>query len=201
MKKNILVLFVLFFGKTGLAQIDSADYKANSFYLFKTEDDFFNDKKVYRGQYLPSDAKVIKYKTLDAKKRKLDLEDSCTYYFGYQIGDEIKIRPSQNPKDHIYHVFGGGTRDTYCVVYGQYPNRDKQGYLLGLMSPGGFIYMYFIDKTHQLNMVQLDELLKSNPKLLEKYLNEKKESEKQAWERNKLSNGIKYLKLFIAENK
>jgi len=203
MKKRTLLLIagVSLIAHVTIAQVDSSDYKANSFYVYKTEEDFFNKKKVYRGQYQPSDTKIIKYISPDSKKRKLSLVDSCNYYFGYQIGDEIQIRPTRSQNEFLYYSFGGGTIDAYCVVYGKLPNYDKQGFLLGLTAPGGWVYMYFNDRTNNVNMGQLEEFLKSKPALLEKYQNEKKEMAKELWERNKLAMGIKYLKLFIAEAK
>ena len=76
-KKNVLILCISFFFKLSVGQVDSSDYKDHCLYLFKTEEDFFNKKKIYRGQYLPSeDKKVIKYTTANSKKRTLDLGDS-----------------------------------------------------------------------------------------------------------------------------
>lgn len=202
MRKDILILCFLFLCKISFSQIDSSDYKDHSLYLYKTEDDFFNKNKTYRGQYIPSDdKKVIKYSTLTSKKKTLNLEDSCMHYFGYQIGDEIQIRPDKNPRNSTYYVFGGGTRDLYFVVYGHLPNYDKKGYLHGLSSPAGIIYAYIIDKYNQLNMVQLPEFLKSRPKLLEQYKAEKSRTGKIEWERNRLDVAVKYLKLVIAEQK
>src|SRR5436190_462890 len=98
MKKLRVLFCFLFLMKLSFSQIDSADYKDHSLYLYKTEDDFFNKKKVYRGQYTESEnKKVLKYKTLSGKKRELNLEDSCSYYFGYEVGGEIQIRPDKNP--------------------------------------------------------------------------------------------------------
>jgi len=201
MRNYRIILFacISFFSKFSFGQIDSSDYKANSFYLYKTEEDFFNKRKNYRGQYIPSDRKIIKYQTADLKKKKLSLDDSCTHYFGYQIGDEIQIRPEKKSTENIYYVFGGGTIDAYCVVYGELPNYDKQGFLLGLTAPGGRFYMYFNNRTNNVNMAQIEEFLKSKPRLLKKYQMEKKEMDKEVWERNKLSTGIKYLKLFISD--
>lgn len=193
-------LALLFASEISVAQIDSSEFKEHSLYLFKTEEDFFNNKKVYRGQCLRSDdKKIIRYITSNSKKRTLNLEDSCNYYFGYQIGDEIQIRPDKKPGSFMYYSFGGGNRDCYCVVYGYLPNYDRKGYLLGLTSPAGLTYMYFNDRLNNLNMVQLDEFLRSKPKLQEQYRAEKARADKQDWERNKLATGIKYLKLFINE--
>jgi hypothetical protein len=199
MKKNILILCIGLFTQLLPGQIDSSDYKDHCLYLYKTEEDFFTKKKTYRGQYIPGEeTKIIKYEIQGSKKRVLNLEDSCVYYFGYRIGDEIQIRPDKDPRNSTYYSFGGGTPDFYCVVYGRLANYDRKGYLLGLTSPGSLIHMYFIDKAHDLNMVQLPEFLKSKPKLLEQYKNEKAKTSKLEWERNKLAIGIKYLKLFIA---
>lgn|GEM_PF-3227021 len=195
----LLVLFFVGCGKLSTAQVDSSDYKANSFYLFKTEEDFFNKGRIYRGQSVTVDAREIKYTTADSKKKKLSLVDSCSFYFGYQIGDEIQIRPDKNSEEYMYYTFGGGTMGAYCVVYGKLPNYDKQGFLQGLTAPGGWIYMYFNDRKNNISMGQMEEFLKSKPALLEKYKREKAGIEKELWERNKLSMGIKYLKLFIAE--
>jgi len=199
MKYTLIFFCVLLYGKHTLAQIDSSDYKDLSFYLFKTEADFFAKKNVYRGQYLPSDAKVILYTTRDGKKRKLNLEDSCNFYYGYQIGDEIKIRPGKTPGDYVYFVFGGGNMTTYCVALGSLPNYDKQGYLLGLTSPGGGTYMYFVDKKTNKIMVQMDELLSSKPALLDAYTRERVKFDRIEWQRTKLRVNINYLKLYIAE--
>jgi hypothetical protein len=46
--------------------------------------------------------------------------------------------------------------------------------------------------------VQLPELLKSKPVLLEQYKAEKLRADKLAWDRSRLATGVKYLKLFIA---
>lgn len=195
------LLFILFFviGQISFAQIDSSDYRDQSFYLYKSEADFFSKKKVYRGQHLSSDAKLIQYITKNGKKRKLNLQDSCNFYYGYQIGDEIKIRPGQTYNDFVYFVFGGGNINTYCVVLGSLPNYDKQGYLQGLTSPGGAVYMYFMDKKTKKVMVQMDELLSSKPSLLESYIKERTKIERSEWQRHKLQVNIKYLKLFIAD--
>lgn len=200
MNKFILLTLICLSSRNAFCQTDSSDYKANSFYLYKTEEDFFNKNKTYRGQYLPSDNKIINYTTGNGKKRKLSLPDSCTSYFGYQVGDEIQIRPDNKSNEYMYYSFGGGTIDAYCVVYGKLPNYDKQGFLIGLTAPGGWVYMYFNDRKNNINMGQIEEFLRSKPQLLEKYQNEKRAIEKELWERNKLSMGIKYLKLFIAEN-
>lgn len=201
MKRTLLLFSACMIVRAGTSQVDSSDFKANSLHLFKTEEDFFAKKSVYRGQILPSDEKVINYTTADSKKRKLNLEDSSSFYFGYQVGDEILIKPGKKSFDHIYYTFGGGTINAYCVVYGKLPNYDKQGFLLGLTSPGGRYYMYFIDHTRKLTMVQVDEFLRSKPQLLEKYHAEKKSLDKENWERKKLAINIKYLKLFLSENK
>ena len=198
MKKHLFILCISFLFRLSVAQIDSSDYKDHCLYLYRTEEDFFSHKRNYRGQYLPSeDKKIIKYTTADSKKRTLDLGDSCTFYFAYEIGDEIQIRPDKDPHYFFYYTFGGGTRDYYCVVYGYLPNYDKKGYLLGLTSPAGMTFMDFIDNVNKLYMVQLTEFLKSKPNLLEQYNAEKARTNKVDWERNKLSIGIKYLKLFI----
>ena len=202
MRKNCLILYISFLCKFSIAQIDSSDYRDHSIYLYETEEDFFSKEKVYRGQYIPTeDTEIIKYVTLNLKKRSLNLEDSCNYYFGYEIGDEIRIRPTKDPANFTYYVFGGGTKDLYCVAYGRLPNYDRSGYLLGLTSPTSFVHLYFVDKINKHNMVQLTEFLSSSPKLLEKYKAEKAKSTKEDWEQNKLVIGIKYLKLVIAEHK
>lgn len=199
MKNKLFILFIFFCYQTSFAQIDSSDYKDLSLYLYKTEADFFAKKPIYRGQYLPSDAKIILYTTHEGKKRKLNLEDSCNFYYGYQIGDEIKIRPGKTYGDYVYYVFGGGNITTYCVALGSLPNYDRQGYLQGLTSPGGGIYMYFMDKKTNKTMVQMDELLSSKPAMLESYLKERAKIDRTEWQRNKLKVNIKYLKLCIAE--
>jgi hypothetical protein len=197
-KRFLLIVCACLYFKLSVAQIDSSDYKDHSLYLYKTEDDFFNKKKIYRGQYIPSDdKKVIRY-TANSRRRTLDLGDSCSYYFGYEVGGEIQIRPDKDPGNFSYYAFGGGTRDCYFVVYGYLPNYDRQGYLLGLTSPGGMMFMYFVDHQRKLNMVQLPELLKSKPVLLEQYKAEKLRADKLAWDRSRLATGVKYLKLFIA---
>jgi hypothetical protein len=202
LKKIILALGISFSYGLINAQPDSSDFKDHSLYLYRTEDDFFNKNKIYRGQYIPSeDTKIIKYETANSKRRTLNLEDSCTNYFAYQIGDEIQIRPDRNPRNFTYYTFGGGNKDVYCVVYGKLPNYDKKGYLLGLTAPGGLVNMYFVDKVNHLNMVPIHEFLKSKPKLLEQYKAEKEKSDKQDWERKKLFTGIKYLKLYVGEQK
>ncbi len=202
MKKYFALLCFLFFIKLSFGQIDSADYKDHCLYLYKTEDDYFNKKRVYRGQYIESpNLKVIKYKTASGKKKELKLEDSCAYYFGYEVGGDIQIRPDKNPGNSTYYSFGGGTKDFYCVVYGTLPNYDKKGYLLGLTAPTNIFHIYFVDRVNKLYMVQLPEFLKSNPKLLEQFKAEKAKMSKQNWERNNLVVSIKYLKLFIGERK
>lgn len=183
-------------------QVDSSDFKDHSLYLYKTEDDFFAKRRVYRGQYIPTDdKKVITYSTINSKKRVLDLGDSCMYYFAYEIGDEIQIRPDKNPANFTYYSFGGGNKDQYCVVYGHLPNYDRKGYLLGLTSPAGMIFMYFVDKANHRYMVTLPEFLSSKPLLLAQYKAEKTRTNKEEWERNRLAIGIKYLKLVIGEKK
>jgi hypothetical protein len=201
MKKITLLLSIFLCSKISIAQIDSSEYRDHSFWVFKTEEDFFLKKRIYRGQIEPQeDTKIIKYKTLNSKKRTLNLEDSCSFYFGYGIGDEIQIRPSKDPRSFTYYSFGGGNRDIYCVVYGHLGNYDKKGYLQGLTSPGGTL-MYFVDRTHNLYMVQLTEFLKSKPILLAQFKAEKAKLSELDWDRNKLNIGIKYLKLFIGEGK
>ncbi len=198
----MLVLCLCFLVKILPAQIDSSDYKDHCLYLYKTEEDFFTKKRSYRGQYITSEDKtVLRYTTANSKKRTLNLKDSCMYYFAYEIGDEIQIRPDKDPYNFTYYTFGGGTRDVYCVVYGYLPNYDRKGYLLGLTSPSSTLFMYFVDRTNNLNMVQISEFLKSKPKLLEQYKAEKAKADKLDWERNKLTIGIKYLKLFLGTNK
>ena len=200
MKKNAFLLCISLLYKFSVAQVDSSDYKDHCLYLYKTENDFFNKKKTYRGQYIPSeDKKIIRYKTANSKEKTLNLGDSSIHYFAYEIGDEIQIKPDQNPYSFTYYTFGGGNREFYCVVYGYLPNYDRKGYLLGLTSPATITLMYFVDRVNNLNMVQLSGFLKSKPKLLEQYKAEKERTDKQEWERNKLAIGIKYLKLFIGE--
>jgi hypothetical protein len=201
MKKTSLLCCFLFLIKLSFSQIDSADYKDHCLYLYKTEDDFFNKKKVYRGQYIESEnKKVLKYKTLSGKKRELNLEDSCSHYFGYEIGGETQIRPDKNPANSTYYSFGGGTKDLYCVVYGTLGNYDKSGYLMGITAPTNF-FIYFVDRPNKLYMVQLSDFLLSNTKLLGQYRNEKAKINKQDWESKKLAVSIKYLKLLIEARK
>jgi hypothetical protein len=202
LRKSVFIIFTTIFGKLALAQVDSSDYKDHCLYLYKTEEDFFNKKGAYRGQYIPSeDKKVITYSTATSKKKILNLGDSCSHYFGYEIGDESQIRPDKDSGNFTYYSFGGGNRDYYCVVYGHLPNYDKKGYLLGLTSPAANTLMYFVDNVNNLRMVQLSEFLKSKPNLLEQYNAEKARSEKAEWERRKLAIGVKYLKLFVGEKK
>ncbi len=198
MKKNRAVLLLLLIAKFGIGQIDSSDYKDHCLYLYKTEEDFFNKKGTYRGQYIESDdKKIIKYTTSNGKKRSLNLGDSCMYYFGYEIGDEIQIRPDKDPNNFTYYSFGGGTKDYYCVVYGSLANYDRKGYLQGVSTSSGLCFMYFVDHVNNLIMVQLPEFLSSKPKLLEQYKAEKAKTEKLDWDRNKLAIGIRYLKWFL----
>jgi hypothetical protein len=197
MKKELLLLLSLFFVRIAVSQIDSADYKDHCLYLYKTEDDFFNKKKVYRGQYIESEnKKVLDYKTVNGKKRKLNLEDSCSFYFGYEVGGETQIRPDKNPANSTYYSFGGGTKDVYCVVYGTLGNYDKSGFLIGITAPTNY-FIYFVDHPNKHYMVQLSDLLQSNTKLLGQFRNEKAKLSKESWEAKKLSISIKYLKLFI----
>jgi hypothetical protein len=183
------------------SQVDSSEIKEFAFFLFKTEDDFFSGRRMYRGQFIPSeDTWVIRY-TLPGSKRKyvLNLQDSCSHYFGYQLGDETQIRPEKDPANPTYYSFGGGNKDIYCLVYGTLANYDKKGYLLGLTAPGGLVHMYFVDRSRGLNMVQLDEILKAKPRLLGLYKTERARYESQEWNRNKLAVSIKYFKLFLSE--
>lgn len=199
MKKYVFLYLVSIFFTRLHAQIDWNDYKDSKFYVIKTESDFFSGTKNYRGIYIPSDNKIIHYQSDDGKKRKLNLEDSCQFYFGIQIGDEILIRPNKGSGGFTYYTFGGGNINTYCVVYGNLANYDKEGYLQGLTSPGGRFYMYYVDKKTNKYMVQLDELLSSQPELLKAFKTERSSLELMEWQRNKLRIGIKYLKLFIGE--
>ncbi len=202
MKRNIVLLFLLLLTKLSIGQIDSSDYKDHCLYLYKTEDDFFNENKIYRGQYIESEnLKVIKYKTANGKKKELKLEDSCSYYFGYEVGGEIQIRPDKNRWNSTYYSFGGGTKDYYCVVYGTLGNYDRKGYLQGITASTNTYHIYFVDRINKLYMVQLNEFLKSRPKLLEQFKSERAKISKEDWERNNLAVSIKYLKLFIAEHK
>src|SRR4051812_12433772 len=122
-KQKVLIVCAVFFFRPATAQVDSSDYKDHCLYLYKTEEDFFNKKRTYRGQYLPSeDKKVIRYTAGSTRKLTLDLKDSCTSYFAYEIGDEIQIRPDKTPANSTYYTFGGGNRDAYCVVYGHMAN-------------------------------------------------------------------------------
>jgi len=202
MKTSTLILCLLFLFKLSVGQIDSSDYKDHCLYLYKTEDDFFNKKRTYRGQYIFSeDKKVIRYTTANSKKRTLDLGDSCNYYFAYEIGDEIQIRPDKNVGNFTYYTFGGGTHDFYCVVYGYLPNYDRKGYLVGLTSASTSPLIYFVDHVNNLSMVQLTEFLKSKPALLAQFKAERAKITMLDWDRKKLEVSIKYLKLFLGEKK
>jgi hypothetical protein len=201
MKRSSLVVIFLFLVKLSVGQIDSADFKDHALYLYKTEDDFFNKNKVYRGQYTESEnKKELKYTTANSKKKVLKLEDSCAYYYGYEVGGETQIRPDKKPGNSTYYSFGGGTKDYYCVVYGHLGNYDKKGYLLGLTTPTGLYQIYFVDRVNKLYMVQITDFLKSSPKLLEQFKAERAKISKENWQRNNLAVSIKYLKLFIAEH-
>jgi hypothetical protein len=202
MKTHALILCALFLVKLTTAQIDSSDYKDHSLYLYKTEEDFFNKKKSYRGQYIYSeDKKILRYTTFNGKKRTLDLSDSCNYYFGYQIGDETQIRPYKDAYSFTYYTFGGGTREYYCVVYGYLPNYDRKGYLVGLTSPSTSTLIYFMDNVNDRFMVQLPEFLKPKSNLLAQYQAERGKITMLEWERKKLEVSMKYFKLFQRENK
>jgi hypothetical protein len=200
---KISALFaVLFICKCSQAQIDSSDYKDHCLYLYRSESDYFNKIGSYRGQYIPSDdVKILKYETAAGKKRALDLGDSCSHYFAYQIGDEIQVRPSGESHDFNYYSFGGGNSLQYCVVYGKLPNYDKNGFLAGITSPAGRYFIYFVDRVNKLNMVQLDKFLESKPQLLRQFKVERDKMDLQQWERNKLAISIKYLKRSIALGK
>jgi hypothetical protein len=198
-KKMVLLQF--FLALTGLidAQVDSSEFREYAFYVYRTEEDFFKGRKSYRGQFTPSeDTRIIRYKTENNKKATLDLKDSCNQYFGYQLGDETQIRPGTKNNDPTYYVFGGGNPECYCVVYGQLPNYDRKGYLLGLTTPGDLV-MYFVDRANHAVMVSLRELLSLKPRLLEIYTAEKTRTDKNEWERKRLATGVRYLKLYIAE--
>jgi hypothetical protein len=195
-KNTLILLLFAILCSTATAQ----DNKSN-LYVYKTEADFFNGNKIYRGEYLfTSGNNGLVYRTEGSKKkRKLYLNDSCDYYFGFEHGAERRIRTSANPKDKTYYLFGGGNKNAYCMVYGSFGYYGSDGYLLSYQAIGGWVYMYFVDRVNNLNSVSIEEFLKSKPKLLEKYNAEKKETDEKVWERNQLATGIKYLKLFNAD--
>ena len=198
--KNLLILILcsVLYGTTTAQTTGPKDI----LYVYRTEADFFNKIKSYRGEYLgsPNTNKLI-YKPEGAKKeQKLNLNDSSTYFFGYEhIGHRNINTNYTNPKFNGYMLFGGGNKDAYFTISAQWGNYGKDGYLTDYSAIDGWVYMYFVDRVNNLTDVSLEEFLKSKPKLLEQYRAEKKETNKKVWERNQVTIAIKYLKLFNGE--
>ncbi len=168
------------------------------FYLYKTEDDFFNGKKSYRGEWLQKEGNKITYTLLGTKtKLKLNLGDSASSYYAHCEAGNIWIRLTPESKD--YHLYGGGTKDAFCIMGGTGAVYDNDGYIKELFWQDWF-EIYYYSKSNNINgSKNIEDLLKVKPKLLEKYLAEKSESDKKAWKRNKIPTEMKYLKMFNAE--
>ena len=196
-KPKILIPILCSLLQIAIGQTDSSDFKANKFFLYKTEADFFNKKAIYRGQFEGFDGRIIKYSIPGSKeKRSLNLKDSCSFYFAYEYNYKKKLHIY--PADYSYSLFGGGNKDAFCTLWGTSANYDKDGFATELFYENYF-EIDFSDRKNNIRTTKIEEFLKSKPKLLEKYLVEKAESDKKAFKRQKLAIGIKYLKLFIAE--
>lgn len=196
MKLNLLVALLLFSGaQFSFAQDIPADSES-PFVLFKTEDDFFNKKRIYAGEWIQREGDIVIYKKPGQKKKtRFNLKDSSEFYFGYQGAGNRWVRVY--PKS--YSLYGGGTKKAFCVLGANSAVFGDDGYAKEVYCTE-YCTITYVDNEKKFYTDQLEEFLKAKPKLLEKYLAEKNASDKKAWKREALSTGMKYLRLFIAEN-
>lgn len=167
--------------------------------IFKTYDDFFNGKKTFIENYSYFDEDKLEYiDKVTGKKIKTKISDSTVFAIEYrrQIGGYVK--KIKNGK-YDFILFGGGNKYIYCVMGGTYATYDTEGYIQELFWQDWF-EIYYTDKINNIiSSKNIEDLLKNKPNLLEKYLNEKRESDRKAWKRNKVINEMRYLKLYIKE--
>jgi hypothetical protein len=167
------------------------------FYIYKTAEDFFNNKKMYRGDWTGSSGDEIRFRIPGSdKKYKVNLSDSISSYFAYQT---FSIFVRLDEKQKSYSLYGGGGPQAFCVMGGTSANYDQDRYVIELFWKDWFEIYYYDLINNVLIGNKIEDLLKLKPKLLEKYLLEKSESDKKAWKRNKIPTEMKYLKLYNSE--
>ena len=168
-------------------------------YVYKTEDDFFNNKKTRIGKFhghIIGDEILYYIDTITLKKNII--EPAKLSYFAVEYPEFEGYVKKIHTSSHDYTLFGGGVKNIYCVMGGTSATYNPDGYIKELFWRDWF-EIYYTDKINNIQTTKIEDILKNKPALLDKYLNEKKESDKKAWKRNKIPTEMRYLKLYIKE--
>jgi hypothetical protein len=191
MKKLITFITALFFCWSASSQTVTD----NSFYLYKSQEDFFSGKKSYLGKMTGKDAKEIKYKDDAGKKKKFSINDSAAFYFGCEYDNRKYVW-----NGHTYYLFAGGNEKAYCITSAITVNYDADGYAKDFTwGEEGFNVVY-LDAASNIKTEKIEEILKLKPKLLEKYTAEKNATDTKTWRTNKFLTEIRYFKQYVAES-
>lgn len=196
--KTLLLQIVLLLGilHTLKSQVRSID----EITLYRTEDDFFNRKnKVVINNAVSLDEYLYKLEYMDKatdKKKKFNITDSSFYAIEF-VCEGLPIKKLKSGQ-YNYIMFGGGTKDIHCTVGAINGSYDEDGFIQSIKYLEWF-EIYYADNINKIYSKKIEDLLKTKPKLLEKYQEEKKESDRKAWKRNKIPNEMRYLKLYIKE--
>jgi hypothetical protein len=189
-----------------MSQKDSTLNSVTSLNTYRTKEDFFKQNKQYYKNYIFNanwetsahlGYKVPKYyQFTDTNFYAYEIYVRAFNFNGSLIA-EGKTKWIKTYKDS-YSLFGGGNNNMYCVLNGYHAIYDKDGYAQEAFY-SDYLDIFYVDLINKIETKKIEVLLKSNPKLLEKYLNEKKESDKKAWKRNKVSTEMRYFKSYVME--
>ena len=199
MKTIIYFTLGLLFLKLSLyAQQMSFSPYTTKFILFKTADDFFENKNgiVYPVKEIAG-KKLKCIDTLTGKKYNINLLDSN--YFGFNMAGYGPTSLRYVKANKVYYPFGGGTKKfcfifTYDMTIGGYTN----GYISSFIAYDiwGLNVYYIKDGDESTAYADFDVVAKDKQDLANQYKKEQKETDKNTWQRNLINTAIKYTKKY-----
>lgn len=183
--------------------------KLADFCIYKTDADFFNKKGTILGKCLSYDKieDKVTYYDKNNNEQHIVLKDSNIYAFK---DPALYIDSIQmyfiNTVGKNYQTFCGGNKNYFIIsTLTGYGHMDSDGYATQDFVTYGnnssnsseygynFIEFFYYDKVNNIRTKDIKEILSKDPILMEKYLAEKKESNK----RFKYAIANKYFKFYV----
>jgi hypothetical protein len=194
------ILFVLALLYTGL--ILGQENDTWPFYVYKTEADFFANKRTLLCMHTGStrsSGHVFKFKDEKKRRFKVSLPDSA--FFGYDEGlKKIRVPSIEKMYKGIYYTFLGGNKDYFIITpnWGGTGRFDEEGYVES-WTPfmGDGILFLFFDKKRNMEGVGIVQLLAFDPELKAKYDAEAAGTDKKVYNANKPMIDVEYFKKYM----
>ena len=165
-KRLLSIFMAMSFSGILVGQKDSTINSVTAFCKYITKEDFFNNKKTFDG------TTVHKYHPDNMYVQNSDIE-GCWAAEVYTVVNDFagKVIWLYEKAGRYASVYGGGNKNTYCVIGALAATYDSQGYASSV-SYADYFEIYYTDVVNKIETNKIEVLLKSKPKLLEKYLNE-----------------------------